>query len=182
MPNGSTDDDPPGGADEESLDTATGDPTVDGVPRNVQAGDGWQTVLDEQAGTAESYREDGWETLELHPGDSVFVDSEDRTGLDVLLSGPEYERLEAMAADHGFDEVEVFRAVEGPTVYLLIVERAREEGIAVLVPAYYDRTRASDALETVRTAGKIRLFCRRLDDDYVEFCHDDPAPFLPAEE
>jgi len=181
MPNGSTDDDP-GGADEESLNGASDDPTVEGVPRNVRASDGWQTVLDEQAATAESYREEGWETLQLHPGDSVFVDSEARTGLDVLLPGPEYEDLEALTDAHTFREVEVFRASEGSTVYLLIVERAPAENVAVLIPAYYDRSQAGETLQAVRTAGEIRLFCRRLNDEYVEFRHDDPAPFLPAEE
>ncbi|WP_244605398.1 DUF7529 family protein [Halorhabdus rudnickae] len=182
MPNGSADDDPPGRANEESLDGATDDPTVDGVPRNVRASDGWQAVLDEQAATAESYRSEDWETLELHPGDSVFVDNESRTGLDVLLSGPEYEDLETLTDAYTFREVEVFRASDGSTVYLLIVERAPAENVAVLIPAYYDRTQAGETLQAVRTAGEIRLFCRRLNDEYVELRHDDPAPFLPAEE
>lgn len=160
----------------------TENPTKPDEPPNVRAKAGWQTVLDEQARTASSYREDGWETNELHPGDSVFVDSEARTGLDVLVPGPEYERLAELAETYTFDDTEVFRASEESTTYLLIVERATADQIAVLVPAYYDRTRAADALESVRAAGHIQLFCRQLDDDTVTFQHDDPAPFLPDED
>lgn len=158
------------------------DPSGEDPPPNVKAQQGWQTVLSEQEATAESYRADGWDTLELHPGDAVLVDSDDRTGLDVLLPGSEYEQLEELADEIVFDAVEVFRAVEGPMVYLLIVEQATGANVAVLVPAYYDRTRSVEAIRAISTAGELRLFCRRLTDEYVEFVHDDPGPFLPADQ
>ena len=152
---------------------------ADSVPENVKAQSGWQSVLDDMAVTAEAYRDRGWETLELHPGDSVLVDSEFRTGLDVLLPGPEYEGLEALADSASFTDVDAFRAEDDGMLYLLVVEKDPGSETAVFVPAYYDPAGSQDKLESIVQSGELRLFCRRLDDDYVEFVHADPTPFLP---
>lgn len=149
------------------------------VPENVQAKSGWQAVIEDMAATADAYRDRGWNTLELHPGDSVLVDSEYRTGLDVVLPGPEYEDLEALADDASFTDVDVFRAEGDGMLYLLVVEKDPADETAVFVPAYYDPSGSQPKLENIQEAGELRLFCRRLNDDYVEFVHDNPAPFLP---
>jgi len=151
----------------------------DDVPTNVQAKEGWSAVIEDMEATAAEYRERGWTTLELHPGDSVLVDSDRRTGIDVVLPGPEFEELEALVERRSFDEVEVFRAAGEGLVYLLVVEADPESEVAAFVPAYYDPNAAADALDSIREAGALRLFCRRLNDDTVTFVHDDPAPFLP---
>ncbi|ADJ13884.1 DUF7529 family protein [Halalkalicoccus jeotgali] len=155
-------------------DNATG-----GDPSPVQTTAGWQAVVEDMAATSQEYRERGWTTLELHPGDSVLVDSEFRTGLDVLLPGPEYDELESLLDDCSFTDSEVFRAEREGLVYLLVVEKDPDREVAVFVPAYYDLQSARSTLETIDAAGELRLFCRRLNDDYVEFVHDEPSPFLP---
>ncbi|SMP07215.1 DUF7529 family protein [Halobellus salinus] len=155
------------------------DRSPSGTPTNVQAQAGWTDVIDDMESTAASYRDSGWETLELHPGDSVLVDSDRRTGLDVLLPGPEFEALEALADDSPFESVEVFRAERGGIVYVLVAELDPETETVAFVPAYYDRASSNETIEAIRDAGEIRLFCRRLDDDAVAFVHDDPEPFLP---
>ncbi len=152
------------------------------TPTNVQAGEGWTDVIEDMEATAAEYRDRGWETLELHPGDSVLVDSDRRTGLDVLLPGPEYEDLEALSAAHSFTDVEVFRAASAGTVYVLAVERDPDAEVAAFVPAYYDLASSADTVDAIRESGRLRLFCRRLNDDTVEFVHDDPEPFLPEAE
>ena len=149
------------------------------VPSNVQASDGWTDVIEDMEATAAEYRGRGWEVLELHPGDSVLVDSDRRTGLDVLLSGPEFEELRALVDQYSFDSVEVLRAASGGTVYVLVVERDTDAEVAAFVPGYYDRASSTETVESIRESGTIRLFCRRLNDDTVEFVHDDPDPFLP---
>ena len=155
------------------------DPAGGDVPANAQIGDGWTAVIEDMEATAAEYREQGWETLELHPGDSVLVDSDRRTGLDVVLPGPEFEALESLVDDRQFRGVEVFRAAGDGLVYLLVVEIAPESETAALVPAYYDPNRSAETIEAIREAGTVRLFCRRLNDDAVQFVHDDPTPFLP---
>ncbi|MBB6645234.1 DUF7529 family protein [Halobellus ruber] len=149
------------------------------TPTNVRAQAGWTDVIEDMESTAATYRERGWRTLELHPGDSVFVDSERRTGIDVLLPGPEFSELESIVADHTFGDVEVFRAERGGVVYLLAAERDTDAEAVAFVPAYYHRASSTDAIEAVREAEELRLFCRRLNDDTVELVHDDPEPFLP---
>jgi len=155
----------------------SGDPG--GAPDSEVSESGWQAVIDDMEATAEAYRDRGWTTLELHPGDSVLVDSEFRTGLDVLLPGPEYERLEALIEETTFTDVDAFRAETEGILFLLIVEKSPDSETAVFVPAYYDPGGSREKLDAVSDAGELRLFCRRLDDDYVEFVHDDVAPFLP---
>jgi len=145
-----------------------------------RVGDGWQAVLDDAEATATEYRDRGWETLLVRPGDSVFVDSDERRGLDVVLPGPEYDDLAALTGRASFDDVEVFRAESDGLVYLLVVERAPDAEAAVLVPAYYDPASAESGLTDARASGTFSLFCRRRGDEYVEFVHDDPDPFLPA--
>jgi len=154
--------------------------STDATPTNVEAASGWQAVIDDMAAMADEYEDRGWTTLELHPGDSVLVDSEARTGLDVVLPGPEYEDLEALVDDRSFTDVSVFRAEDGGMVYLLIVEEDPDDETAAFVPAYYDPAGSQDKLETIQDDDQLRLFCRRLDNDYVEFVHTDPTPFLPV--
>jgi hypothetical protein len=156
------------------------DPAGGDAPANAQAGAGWSAVIEDMDATAAEYRERGWTTLELHPGDSVLVDSDRRTGLDVVLPGPEFEELESLVDDRRFRDVEVFRAEGDELVYLLVVELAPESETAVFVPAYYDPSQSAETIESVRETGAIRLFCRRLNDDTVQFVHDDPTPFLPG--
>lgn len=155
------------------------DDAAGNVPPNVQMTAGWQAVVDDMTASAQGYRERGWTTLELHPGDSVFVDSEYRTGLDVLLSGPEYEDLESLVDDCSFSDSEVFRAENEGLIYLLVVEKDPDQEVAVFTPAYYDHASSRSTLETIDATGELRLFCRRLNDDYVQFVHTDPSPFLP---
>lgn len=140
---------------------------------------GWQAVIAEATAIADEYRDRGWNARELHPGDSVLVDSELRTGLDVLLPGPEYDALESLTENCTFADVDVFRAAEDGRHYLLVVEKDPASETAALVPAFYDPGSGRNALETIRSNGELRLFCRRLNDDYVEFVHDDVEPFLP---
>jgi hypothetical protein len=144
-----------------------------------QVGDGWSAVIEDMEATADDYRDRGWTTLTLHPGDSVFVDSDDRTGLDVVLPGPEYEELEGLVEGATFRDVEVFRAEGDGLLYLLVVETDPETETAVFVPVYYDPGGSQGAVESVRESGRIRLFCRRLNDDTVTFVHEDPEAFLP---
>lgn len=151
-----------------------------GDPRDAESlGSGWQAVVDDMSTTAQAYREDGWTTLELHPGDSVLVDSEARTGLDVLLPGPEYDELEAVTEDAVFTDVDVFRAESDGLLYLLVVEQSPDTETAVFVPAYYDPGGSRDKLDSIRDDGEFRLFCRQLTDEYVLFVHDDVEPFSP---
>lgn len=148
-------------------------------PPSVRTTAGWQAVVDDMAATSQGYRERGWTTLELHPGDSVLVDSEHRTGLDILLPGPEYDQLESLVEECSFTESEVFQTEKEGLVYLLIVEKDLDREVAVFAPAYYDLTSIQSTLEAIDATGELRLFCRRLNDDYVQFTHTDPSPFLP---
>lgn len=164
----------------------------------------WDDTIADMEATAEEFREEGWETVELHPGavtplpagetEDGYVDP--RIGLDVLVPGEEFEAVkdavggiedddgEAPTAETGteYDEYEVFRAQAGEVVFLVVVMKSQETGQAVLIPLYYD---AMDAEETLRLVGErdeMQLFVRPLDDsERVLFTQQDPDALFPEE-
>lgn len=142
----------------------------------------WEQVIEDMHATAATYAEDGWETVELHPGDAtvVGVDTDvDRAGLDVLVPGEEFERLTDAVEGRTFDAYDVYRATEGGVVFLLDVLTDSAGEVAVFLPAYYEVTDL-EALQATVDDGGLTAYVRRLRNDRrVEFDHDEPAPFFP---
>lgn len=154
----------------------------------------WQDVVEDMTATAERYRADGWETVELHPGDVAVLTGDPRTmaeekgdfepgprrlGLDVVVPGEEYERLRDLASGRTFDSYEAFRAVEGGIVFLLVVVTDATDEVAVFVPAYYELADAAD-LREVADEHAMYTHVRSLSpDEAVTFTHDDPDPLFP---
>jgi len=165
----------------------------------------WDDTIADMEATAEEFREEGWETVELHPGsvtplpagetEDGYIDT--RIGLDVLVPGDEFEAVkatvggpdddatgEAPTAETGteYDEYEVFRAQQGDVVFLVVVMKSAETGRAVLIPLYYDVRDAAETLRLVREHDEMQLFVRPLDDsERVLFTQQDPEALLPEE-
>ena len=146
---------------------------------------GWTQVVEEMHATAEEYAADGWETVQLHPGDVTVIGdgaAVDRAGLDVLVPGEEFDRLTDAVADRTFDSYDVFRTTEGGVVFLLDVLTDAEGDVAVFVPAYYEVTDV-ETLRSTASDGTVTTYVRRLRNDRrVEFDHDEPELFLPGGE
>jgi hypothetical protein len=170
-----------------------GSPDVGGGEDHPLAGlvDRWEAVIDDMEATATEYREQGWNVVELHPGDinplpparGGEVLDDDRVGFDVLVPDNEFETVESEAASVTFDSYEAYRAQVGSVVFVVVAVEANEAGLAVLVPVYY---RTADAQELTKRAlgrGSLNLFVRPLADDRrVVFTQDDPALLLPSDE
>ncbi|MFC7044388.1 hypothetical protein ACFQH6_02265 [Halobacteriaceae archaeon GCM10025711] len=150
---------------------------------NVEAMTAWDAVVADMEATAAEYEEEGWETLQIHPGDATVVNQEDRAGLDVLVPNNEYEALEElMEAGVAFDEYQVFRAVESGMVYLLVVMQDTDVEVAVLFPTYYRIDEAGDLFDRARREGVLHSYLRILSGEYVELTHSDPSLFAPPED
>lgn len=162
------DDEPPAPAPEET--------PVSGVVSR------WEQVVEDMDATAADYASAGWETVRLHPGDVTVLAGEgpdDRAGLDVLVPDDEFERLADAVADRAFDSYDVFRAREEGVVFVLVVLTDADGDVAVFVPAYYELTDV-ERLQAAARDGSLRTYVRRLEREaFVEFEHDDPAPFFP---
>lgn len=146
----------------------------------------WGDVLTDMEVTASTYEDDGWETLLIHPGDVTVLDGEDgdRFGLDVLVPDNEYEAVEErIRSGFDVDDYEVFTAIDGGFVFLLMALRDRERRTAVFVPTYYSvgGKDTTTMLSRANDRGVIHTYLRRLDGEYIEFTHDDPDLFQPAE-
>ncbi|WP_224333567.1 DUF7529 family protein [Haloprofundus halobius] len=154
----------------------------------------WEAVVADMEATAEAYREDGWQAVELHPGDVIPLSAsgvdgganrddgsgDAWSGLDVLLPGNEFSSVEATVESAAFDESEVLRTREGSVVLAVLVMRASAEKQAVLVPLYYDVGEIAGVANAARTAGRLDVALRPLSNDQrVLFSLDDPELLLP---
>ncbi|WP_129112602.1 DUF7529 family protein [Halegenticoccus tardaugens] len=167
----------------------------------------WEGVVEETEATAAALREEGWEAVELHPGDvtplpsplggdadvvngasgdaagSRSTESADSTvefGLDALVPGSEFEAVAALVEGTSFDEYEAYRAQEGGVVFLAVVMKAASAKRAVVLPLYYAVADARGMLDRAREAGRMRTVVRPLSDDRrVVFTQDDPEPLFP---
>jgi hypothetical protein len=151
--------------------------------------DFWEEVIDDMEATAAEYREAGWETLELHPGDVTALPTAataasevevERTGLDVLLPGDEFDELQSGVEGHEFAEYDAYRASENDVVFLVVVMKSTGGGLAVLFPLYYAVSEAKVMLSRIAEQGEMRTFLRPLDDsERIVFSQEDPDNLLP---
>ncbi|WP_224448418.1 DUF7529 family protein [Haloprofundus salilacus] len=165
----------------------------------------WEAVVADMEATAEAYRDEGWETTELHPGDVIPLNGvniglgasdDDRdddssggdgddgddgwSGLDVLLPGNEFTAVEAVVEAATFDESEVLRTREDGVVLAVLVMKASADRQVVLVPLYYDIADIAGVANAARSAGRLEVALRPLSNDQrVLFALDDPELVLP---
>jgi hypothetical protein len=145
----------------------------------------WDAVVGDMEATAAEYREDGWDVLELHPGDVTPVDADgpdDRWGFDVLVPDDEFAAVERRVgeADAAFDACEVLHATGDGVVFLVVAMLDREREAAVVFPAYYAPEEAADVFRTARREGEMRTHLRTLEPDaVVTFTQSDPSLFIP---
>lgn len=140
--------------------------------------DRWQELLADAEAAAADYRERGWETLVVTPGDVTPLDG-DPFGLDVLAPGEEFEALEALVDDVTFDTSHVYRAEEGGVRFCIVTVEAGGDEVAVVVPAFFDVDEAATLEGRAREEGVTYTHVRPLADDArVTFTHDDPDLFF----
>lgn len=150
----------------------------------------WEDVIDDMEATAEEYREKGWETYELHPGDVVPLphneaqtseSSDTRVGLDVVVPGDEFAAIEPLVEDGQFNSYEAFRAEAGGVVFLVIAMQDEEAKRAVLIPCYYRIDSAREMLMRAERRNEMRTWVRPLDQTkQVVFGQNAPQALLPA--
>lgn len=141
--------------------------------------DYWDDIVADMETTAGEYRERGWETLRLHPG-QVWPDF-DAGAFDVLLPDSEYESLVAFVDAGDVDDYDVFRA-EVTMVFFLLVLRDEERKRAVLLPGYYDFGHGKKLYYGLGDGDSLGVSAHRLrEDGTVEFDLDRPDQFFPEE-
>lgn len=142
----------------------------------------WDKVVADMSATAEEYRNEGWETLELHPGDVATMSKggeDDKYGLDVLIPGDEMDEVQDMIQNRGieFDSFEVYKAMGSELMYAVIVMKDSSKDIALLYPVYYQPD--SKMLHDAREEGVLYSYIRNLTKEkVVELSHDDPSLFF----
>lgn len=145
----------------------------------------WEGVVEDMEATAAEYREEGWETLELHPGDVTALPAveervDGRFGLDVLVPGDEYEALSELVAGATFDEYDVFRAQENGVVFLVVATKSTATNQVVLLPAYYGIEDGQLMLKRARDEGEMQTHVRPLSgDDRVTLKQAEPETLFP---
>ncbi|WP_435551329.1 DUF7529 family protein [Natrinema sp. CGMCC1.2065] len=145
----------------------------------------WDDLLEDAAGIAEEYREEGWDAVVLEPTDVSPVESEDRTGLDVAVSQSAYELVEGLIEDGDvtISAADVYyRPLEegdGDRRVALAVERDEETETAVLVPLVYDVSACRSVFKTALLEAELLVHVAADPvAGWVTFSHDDPSLFL----
>lgn len=177
--------------DDPALDPQGQRVDAEGGP-NVEAMNFWDEIVSDMEATAAEYEQQGWDTLQLHPGDVAVLPGEtpegdrvEKFGIDVLVPDNEFEDVEAMLGRGvAFDTYEVFKAEVAGMVYLLVAMEDTDEDAAMLYPAYYQVSDpdTTTLFDRAREEGVLYSFVRRLDDRQVQLRHDDPTLFEPPEE
>lgn len=166
----------------EDRPAAPTDPAVTPDVEAVQAS--WDRVIADMEATAGDYRDRGWSTLELHPGDVAAVgpDRTDRWGFDLLLPDDEFHRLESWLdpEEPGFDSCEVLAAAAGGIEFRVVAMLDDVNQRAVLFPVYYDPQRAAALLEAAEAAGVVRAHLRPLvGESLISFTIEEPELLFP---
>lgn len=151
----------------------------------AQLANHWDDMIADMEATAAEYREQGWDVLELHPGDvTALAPTEDRErfGLDVLVPGNEFDELQTLVeAGTSFDSYKVYRGEGSGLVLLLVVMEDSEREQTVVFPAYYNPAQSTDMQQAAHDAGTMYSHVRPLDERaIVTFTHDEPALFFPS--
>lgn len=147
----------------------------------------WERVEEDLEATAAEYREAGWDVMTLDVGDVTALPSgieggTDRIGLDALVPGDQFERLQELVADREFDEYETYRGQAGGAVFLVLAMLDTDGGTAVMLPLFYLTREAEPWMNAAREAGTTSTFVRPLDDSArVVFSHADPTDFFPVD-
>ncbi|UPV75979.1 hypothetical protein M0R89_07940 [Halorussus limi] len=150
---------------------------------HLRAAEFWDDIVGDMEATADEYETEGWETLQLHPGDVTALvpeEDDDRFGIDVLVPDDEFAELESLLeGEVSFDSYEAFRAMADGLVLFVVAMEDPDAEVAVLYPAYYDAENARGMLAAAEQAGEMRTYVRTLTNEQVEFTHEDPENFAP---
>lgn len=137
----------------------------------------WDDLIADASATAEELRADGWEVLELHPGDVTAV-SGSRWGYDVLVPDDEFETLRSWVETGSFEDHDVYRA-ERALVFVLVALKDNDRKRAVCCPLYYGYEAVDGLRALAADEGRVHTHVRRLGGEYVHVSHDDPDLFFP---
>jgi hypothetical protein len=138
----------------------------------------WDDIVADMEATAAEYREDGWDVLELHPGDVETVTGR-QFGFDVVLPGEEFDAVAEAVADGEFSRDQVFRNDAGGMALFLLVLEDPDREQAICCPAYYEHGQVEDLWEDAERAGAMYTHLTDLSrENVVTFTHDDPARFF----
>lgn len=138
----------------------------------------WQELLDDADAIAAEYRDDGWETLVIQPGDVTPLSGEP-FGLDVLAPSGEFEALEATLEAATFDTTHVYRAEKDDVRFFIIVTEAADAGVTAIVPAFLTLQEEAPLKEKATDEGVMYTHVHPLSEETrVTFSHDDPELFF----
>lgn len=142
----------------------------------------WEAVIEEMEATAEQYRNAGWETVEIHPGDVTVVPADhEQFGIVAIAPDDEFAALLELVDGRTFDAYEVFRGDTDEMVFALVVVQADDKEAAAFLPVYYERN-ANGEGELRNHDGELFTRVRNLQgDEIVEFSHEAPDPFFPEQ-
>lgn len=155
---------------------------LDKLRKVGQAAAHWSDLQADIDDIAAEYRDDGWETLVLHPGDvSVRPEDDETHGFSLVVPQSELQTLKSWTQESSaaFDSFKAFRSTQDNLVFLAVVMEDAATGRAVLFPLYYDPKTDEHLERQAMTAGHLYTYVSGLaGDEAISFRHDNPKLFF----
>lgn len=144
----------------------------------------WPEFQQEIDSMAHEYRDDGWEVVEVHPGDVVPIapGDHDRWGIDVVVPNDELATVQNVVTESTPDQLELFRSTRGELVFQLVVAKDPDDHCLVLIPTYYSESNIEPIRAAAFDRGIVQIHLRPLKQSpVITFSHEEPAVFFPSE-
>ncbi len=147
---------------------------------NAAVAEHWEDVLGDRDELTDAYEARGWDAYPLTPGHVTLIEDGDDLTISILLSKDELETINPLIETLEFDSVDVYRRVEGGTVFVLMAMEATDAQTSLIIPMYYS-TDQIPQFESLRDAGRpVECLLRSLDDAFTNLLRiADADLFIP---
>lgn len=144
----------------------------------------WDQVVTSMENIEEEYRDEGWSTLLIHPGNvEPLGDKEVEAEFDVLVPDNEYEELQDWMDEGGEPtEFEIYKNAEDGVMYAVVVATDPQTSLALILPLHYDHTERSSLMASAQEAGTVRIDLRPLSGGGITLTFDSDTFFEMPEE
>lgn len=145
----------------------------------------WEEVIEGIEELSDEYKESGWKTLILHPGDVSTTANEasnQKVGFRLVVPESELDALANTVGDdeESYNEFEVHNAPADDLLLFVVVVKSTKREEAIIFPLYYEPEIDREFVEAASEQDMIYTDITNLNQSrQFSFGHDKPTLFLP---
>jgi hypothetical protein len=144
----------------------------------------WSRTLDDMRALADERRDDGWEVVTVHAGDTspaaADADVTDTHGLTYVVGAGDADAFRDAFEQGEFPEYDVYRQDVDGRVFVVTELRDPDSETIILVAGNFWRHQAGPMVQQAKATGKMYTHVRKLDKTHLgSFEHDGYQKFFP---